>query len=420
MKTQIIKYLSIKRNLNTLLIAAIVIPLALFSCTEEDKPKDLRVIDLEGNVGKASIVNLSEIAESIEYIPLETNNESLLASPLMYLNFENGRLYIRQFTTEIKIFNQEGKFIKSFNKQGRGPQEYEGLYRFYVDPSTNNLFVYSYKGLIEYNNEGDFIKRILFKQKKDYLIYGPEEYFQINENLNLITFGNYKSKYSSCVTDSLFNVLYFINYSEKEHSTRLNGQIQVGFISPYFYKFRDSVRIFNGYDHNILTASNPKGVDTSFILNYGKYDYINANLKVRNYNNLSFIRRYSSVYESTNYIFMQFHMGSLPHKKVMLKRRKAGETVELPIAESIFNKKTGEFLFIAQPEFNQFGFKDDLKGGPAFWPYYISEDDYMVTIIDAHKIIKHAQTHEVSDKLKKIAHNLKETDNPVLVLVKLK
>jgi len=397
----------------------IIMIIALFSCTEEDKPKDLRVIDLAGNVGKTSIVNLSKIAESIEYIPLETNDESLLAPPLSYINFENGRLYIRQFQTEIKIFNKDGKFIKTFNKQGKGPQEYEGLYKFYVDPSTNNLFVYSYKGLIEYNNEGDFIKRILFKQKKDYLIYGPEDYFQINDNVNLITFGKYKSRYSSCVTDSLFNVLYFIKYSEKEHNTRLNSR-QFGFLSPYFYKFRDSVRIFNGYGYNILTASNPIGVDTSFVLNYGKYDYINANLNVRNYNNLSFIRRYSSVYESTNYIFIQFHMGSLPHKKVMLKRGKAGETVELPIAESIFNKKTGEFIFIDQPEFNQFGFKDDLQGGPAFWPYYISEDDYMVTLIDAHNFIEHAKTYEVSDKFKKVADNLKETDNPVLVLVKLK
>lgn len=398
----------------------IIMIIALFSCNQEDKIKDLRIIDLAGNVGKASIVNLSEIAETIEYIPLETNNESLLASPLMYLNFENGKLYIRQFQTEIKIFNQDGKFIKTFNKQGRGPQEYESLYDFYINPLTNNLLVYSFDKLAEYNNEGDFIKRILFNQTKDNLIYGPKKYFQIKENLNLITFGAYKSKYSSCVTDSLFNVLYFINYSEKEHSIRLNGQMQDPFLSPYFYKFRDSVRIFNGYDHNILTASNSKGVDTSFILNYGKYDY-------RDVNNLSFIRRFSSVYESSSYIFMQFYMGSLPHKpRIMLKRGKAGdkedtvEKVELPLAESIFNKKTGEFLFIAQPEFNQFGFKDDLKGGPAFWPFYISEDDYMVTIIDAHKIIKHAQTQNVYDKFQKIADNLKETDNPVLVLVKLK
>ena len=51
---------------------------------------------------------------------------------------------------------------------------------------------------------------------------------------------------------------------------------------------------------------------------------------------------------------------------------------------------------------------------------YISEDDYMVNIIDACEFIDYVQSHKVSEKLKKIAEGLKETDNPVLVLVKLK
>jgi len=69
------------------LILLIVMTITLFSCIQEEKTKDLRVIDLAGNVGKTSVVNLSEIAESIDYIPLETNDESLLAPPLTYLNF---------------------------------------------------------------------------------------------------------------------------------------------------------------------------------------------------------------------------------------------------------------------------------------------------------------------------------------------
>lgn len=87
---------------------------------------------------------------------------------------------------------------------------------------------------------------------------------------------------------------------------------------------------------------------------------------------------------------------------------------------SLLNKKTGEFKFVDQPELNQFGFKDDFEGGPAFWPVYISEDDYMIAMIDAYKFIQHAQTNNVSDKFKKIAEGLKETDNPILVRVKLK
>ena len=401
----------------------IVMTITLFSCIQEEKTKDLRVIDLASNVGKTSVVNLSDIAESIDYIPLETNDESLLAPPLTYLNFVNGKLYIRQFQTEIKIFNQDGSFIKTFNKQGRGPQEYEFLSDFYIDYSTNNLLVYSTGKLTEYNKEGDFVRRILY-QKEEISIFGPNRYFKIEENLNLITFRNYKSKYTSCVTDSLLNVLYFINFSDKDLSTRLNSSKQINFLNPYFYKFRDSVRIFNGYGENILSASNSKGVDTSFILNYGEYHYKNINLNVRNYNNLPFIRRYNKVYESTIYLFIQFHFGSLPHKpRIKLQAGKAGErgeTLEEPITASLFNKKTGQFQYVDQPEFNQFGFVDDFEGGPAIWPEYISEDDYMVTIIDAYKFIQHAQTHKVSDKFKKIADGLKETDNPVVILVKLK
>ena len=222
----------------------------------------------------------------------------------------------------------------------------------------------------------------------------------------------------------MFNVLYFINYSDKDISTRLNIEKQINFLRPYFYKFRDSVRIFNGYGENILSASNSKGVDTSFILNYGEYHYKNVDLNVRNDNNLPFIRRYSGIYESTNYLFMQFYMGSLPHKpKILLNRNVREEKekkVEIPITASLFNKKTGQFQYVDQPEINQFGFVDDFEGGPAVWPDYISEDDFMVTIIDAYKFIQHAQTHKVSDKFKKIADGLKEDDNPVVVLVKLK
>jgi hypothetical protein len=398
--------------------------ITLFSCIQEEKTKDLRVIDLAGNVGKTSVVNLSDIAESIDYIPLETNDEALLAPPLTNLSFVNGKLYISQFRTEIKIFNQDGSFIKIFNKKGRGPQEYESLSDFYIDPLTSDLLIYSHRKLSEYNNEGDFIKRILLYQKDEISIFGPSRYFKIDKNLNLITFNNYKSKYTSCLTDSLFNVLYFINFSDKDLSTRLNSQKQINFLNPYFYKFRDSVRIFNGYGENILSACNSKGVDTSFILNYGAYHYKNINLNVRNYNNLPFIRRYNKVYESTIYLFIQFHLGSLPHKpRIKLQAGKAGErgeTLEQPITASLFNKKTGQFQYVDQPEINQFGFVDDFEGGPAIWPNYISEQDFMVTIIDAYKFIQHAQTHKVSDKFKKIADGLKETDNPVVVLVKLK
>ena len=62
-----------------------IIPLLLFqpgcSSDNQNTEEGLKVIDVAGGVGRSRLVNLSEVADSIEYIPLETTHESLLAHP---------------------------------------------------------------------------------------------------------------------------------------------------------------------------------------------------------------------------------------------------------------------------------------------------------------------------------------------------
>ncbi|GAB1473431.1 hypothetical protein MASR2M69_08720 [Bacteroidota bacterium] len=57
-----------------------------------------------------------------------------------------------------------------------------------------------------------------------------------------------------------------------------------------------------------------------------------------------------------------------------------GMIISSPIIRSFFNKKTGQFSFIDPCGVDEFGFIEDFEGGPAFWPLYISQDDYMVSI----------------------------------------
>jgi hypothetical protein len=63
---------------------------------------------------------------------------------------------------------------------------------------------------------------------------------------------------------------------------------------------------------------------------------------------------------------------------------------------------------------------EDFEGGPAVWPKYVSSDGYMISYVYAHEFKAHAETHVVSEKYKSIADNLKDTDNPVIIRVKLK
>ena len=75
------------------------------------------------------------------------------------------------------------------------------------------------------------------------------------------------------------------------------------------------------------------------------------------------------------------------------------------------------------------GIADDLDGGPNILPLITKNDNTIVTLIDAITLKKYIASNEFNkstpkypDKkkeLEKLATRMKETDNPILVLVKL-
>jgi len=76
------------------------------------------------------------------------------------------------------------------------------------------------------------------------------------------------------------------------------------------------------------------------------------------------------------------------------------------------------------------GLINDLDGGPNFLPRTIKNDNTIVGWIEPSKLKSHVATDdfkksapkypEKKQKLEKLANSLKETDNPVLVMVRLK
>lgn len=76
------------------------------------------------------------------------------------------------------------------------------------------------------------------------------------------------------------------------------------------------------------------------------------------------------------------------------------------------------------------GFINDLDGGPNFVPLTIKDDNTLIAWVDALQLKKHVTTNafknskpkypEKKKELVELAGRLKETDNPVLILVRLK
>ncbi len=75
-------------------LSACLLFLLMFSCNRgvDKSDNNIPVIDVGSSVGKGRVVDLSEVASGIKYIPLETDSNSLVGSfPLVF--FENERIY---------------------------------------------------------------------------------------------------------------------------------------------------------------------------------------------------------------------------------------------------------------------------------------------------------------------------------------
>ncbi len=409
-------------------LIVITLALLIFSCHQEKIKSDLAVIDLENNVGKSRKVVLSEVAESIEYIPFETTEESILGIPVMGgLIYENGKFFIFQKGNYLKIFNSSGKYLSLFNKQGKGPKEYMSLYNVSINSCAKVISIRSAEKIVEYSVSGEYLRTINLPDEKSLQDVHYTGYSKIGYNYYILSTSieSHRSNlnYSAFLFDSTSKVLIKIPYpkEEKEFVIKLDLKGSASNqISPLLFKYKDCVRIINGTNENVVSINKDLQVDTVFRFNYGKYNVKNYpesyNLRI---DEQPFLQIHYKIFESSSFLFMRFKTGKLPFKPWEFKT-KFGKIGSSPISCSIFNKKTGQFSFIDQCGVDEFGLIDDFEGGPAFWPLYISQDDYMVSYIDALKFIEYAQTHKVSDKFKKIADSLNENSNPVVVLVKLK
>lgn len=79
-------------------------------------------------------LNVSEFADTIFYVPLETNSKSLLSGIFRTQLIEDGILI--SSLGKLFLFAKNGKFIRQIGKQGKGPGEYQFVTDFVATDDT--------------------------------------------------------------------------------------------------------------------------------------------------------------------------------------------------------------------------------------------------------------------------------------------
>jgi hypothetical protein len=118
----------------------------------------IEIVDLNPFL-KEQNFDFGSLVKEVKLIPLETTNESLVDGIYKIIVTESHiYIYDRFKGGGLIIFDNEGKFVKRIT-HGQGPGEINRLYDICYDKDNNELVAYQHSFLYHYTTSGQFIRR---------------------------------------------------------------------------------------------------------------------------------------------------------------------------------------------------------------------------------------------------------------------
>ena len=361
-------------------------------------------------------VKLSEFATDVEIIQLEKNHEVLIGV-IFDLKLTEGYIFINPGgNSPILQFSRDGKFIRHIGKKGRGPKEYDSVRAFSVDEKNERIYIQtnSTHKIIAYNFEGDFIKTIKYPAierlenvwSRDSLFVsfaepmeGDEPYIFMEHNEQGDTLQTIPNYIFWDNVDQYYNIYLFFLHN--------------------FYRFGGKLHMKGWYNDTVYFYNKNNKIVPKFSVDLGKHKLPDDLIYERKWtrplpNGLCWVE----VSETSNYIFIPY---GYHFDIVNMKNSKEERGCVL------YNKKTD--TGIAVQEAVQWGFIDDLTGGPDFKPIF-TNDTLAIMPISAFDLKQYLNSDKFEkrevkfsdekEKLNQLKNTLNENDNHFLVLVKLK
>mgnify|MGYP002475984033 CR=1 FL=1 len=386
------------------------------------KPDSLIEIDLLLEP-EYSIAGLSDIAENIEYIPLQTTENSLIGAFTLKILNVGDRIYIQNggMVGEILCFDTTGKFLFKISNEGRGPEEYDFITDFDVSSDNTILTILSgsTRKLVSYG-----ISDTGFTFQRSITLKEPAPW-----RVSLIP-----------ETDLAFLSIPSWQGTEQALSLLINSSGDTILSKPNRYKFdrvqtgRPGTRSSEGklltYNIGDLVCFKEDFSDTVFyvdaknrsfrpriIFNTHGTSYTpemkGGSEKIKD-NSTTHIPK---IFETSRYVFCQYYTVIVEQKVVNL-------------YGFFFDKKTNSKYKSDIGADRKIKLRDDLSGGPDFSLEYQENrcsNGRLFSYVESMPLKQYVDSDDFKDanvrdpikksELKRLAGSLEETDNPVLVFV---
>lgn len=409
----------------------ILFVLLMAACNKEPESSGPLVIDLESNISNIKKVRLSEIADDVCYIPLETNEQSLMGR---VINIDISEKFIFLSTSDkCLLFDSNGKFILQIGRKGKGPGEY--LYPGAVKIGENFLFVPASNDLLVYTKTGEFVKRIKNPAGFDNVPFN-NNWSVLSDSLFICQIRNVMgdAENKAIIFDWNTDTVQLIPNYKKFHREKQSSRSEDGRAEFYFFENKLFYKEFTG---DTLFKINEKNMlEPIYVFDLGKFkkphhlqslSVAEASKIVNNYIYIN------NLFETDNYFFLNYYFGEhYPFKK---REYSQNSEIYLGIAPvlGIYDKQLGE-TFLVKSEFdddvNPNGIFNDLDGGLSFFPDARINNSTLLMIFSPYELLSYANSDffknsspkfpEKKKEIEQLAKKLDLNDNLVLMLVKLK
>lgn len=411
-------------------LIGLVFIFAVFSCKGKENISTSSLIRGYEVVNKGVIMNLSEVASQIDYVALETNESSMIGN-VASLEYHSGRIYVADANGKIAIFDDRGEYINSFNRRGRGPQEYNNITDIIVD-ENGNIRVLSRNGQVFiYGESGEFLGKETLNKRENrtsynsFLSYGGR-LIASAYTIELRGEDSFSSNHVYFYDESL-NVTDSLCYKDRDVLKIQKSGGEIVSISLLAYpihinKFRDKVRIYYPGSDTILTVGRDNSILDTVAIDWGSYK---VDKKERDgflpNNEKNFLVMTNDLFESDRYLFLKINAGKYAPEIYEYEAPSIGGGVNKIWDTNVcalFDKESGELIPLSRPVEGKRGLVDDLGGGPPFWPNIVSSGRELIEIVNSYDFIEE-ETVEGS-RAREVASSIDENSNPVVVIAKLK
>lgn len=333
-------------------------------------------------------IYIQDIAD-VDYIPLETN-DSILWRGREVLYLDDDYIVGANRNNGVYFHDGKGKALNMFNKMGQGPKEYLDMYKVQYDKKSDEIYINDMFKYYVYDKEGNFKRS--FQGIEDKLYSRIEQFFILNEDeLIQYNYNNHYTRVSRLTGEHLGDIKLGVADSTTTLSFRKNNMIFNTIVS-HFTKDKE------GY---IITSFS---ADTTYLLT--------SNLQLKPIG-----VRIPPVSSQDVPVFL-LPVKNTPRYYFMSTIKKEDS---FPTKAYMMDKKTNQIYYLKDYFKNKdyIGLKVHLD---MFGPAVLANlpNNVCVQSLNITKLCEAYEEGKLSGKLKDIAANLKEDDNPVLMIIKFR